>query len=140
MSDLTTDDAGLTTPGDWRCASCGTTRVEHGDSHVSVRERVPFVGMLRVRNEERWIVEALESTLPLCRSTFVMDDHSDDQTVEICQRYAPQVRVLPSVFAGLNESRDKNWLLDQIMAVCEPEWIACIDGDEVLERRDPDII
>ena len=92
--------------------------------------------MLRVHNESRWIAEVIESILPLCAKIFVLDDHSTDDTVEICRRYE-KVTVFESPFVGLNESRDKNWLYDQIILECAPEWILCIDGDEVLESAGP---
>lgn len=104
------------------------------------RERHSFIAMLRVRDEERWIAEVIEAVLPLCARVFVMDDHSQDRTTEICGRY-PEVTVLLSPFTvGFNEARDKNWLLDQVEAHCEAEWLLCIDGDEVLEKRGPQII
>ena len=99
-------------------------------------ERSEFVAMSRVRNEARWISEVIEATLPLCGRMFVMDDHSTDETAEICARY-PEVMVFPSPFQGLDEARDKNWLYDRIMEQCRPDWILCVDGDEVLEDDGP---
>lgn len=95
--------------------------------------------MLRVKNEARWIDEVIESILPLCPRVFVMDDHSTDDTAAICSSYAA-VSVLPSPFEGLDEARDKNWLLDRVIESVRPEWVLCIDGDEVLEPNGPDII
>jgi glycosyltransferase involved in cell wall biosynthesis len=96
--------------------------------------------MLRIKNESQWIAEVLESILPLCSKIYILDDHSTDNTIQICHRYLPQVEVLPSPFTGLNEARDKNWLYDEIVRRCRPEYILCVDGDEVLERRGPGII
>jgi glycosyltransferase involved in cell wall biosynthesis len=95
--------------------------------------------MLRVKNEAAQLEEVLNSIFPLCERVFVLDDHSTDNTVEICQRYS-QVTVFNSQFDGMNEARDKNWLLDQILRTCQPDWILCIDGDEVLEAGGADII
>lgn len=97
-----------------------------------------FAGMMRVKNEGRWIGEVIESILPLCDAVYVMDDHSDDDTREIADGF-PGVTVLPSPFSNFNESRDKNWLLECV-TLNRPDWILCVDGDEVLERRGPDII
>lgn len=130
---------GVTTSADWICSSCERPRAQHACVGGFERRKFPFVGMLRVKNEGRWMAEVLESTLPLCYRVFVMDDHSTDDTAEICARYAGVI-VLQSPFVGMNESRDKNWLYDQILAFCQPEWILCIDGDEVLEKRAPQII
>jgi glycosyltransferase involved in cell wall biosynthesis len=86
------------------------------------------IGMLRVKNEARWIDRAIRSILPICDEVLVMDDHSDDDTAEICSRI-PKVGVVQSPFTGLNETRDKNWLLERVRSA---DWIVCIDGDEML--------
>ena len=152
-SSLPTTYSGLTTCDDWICASCLLPRRLHDldpvhiDARESkglhaafVRQTYPFVGMLRVKNEARWIAEVLESILPLCLRVYVMDDHSTDDTARICRSYHPQVTVFESPFSGINESRDKNWLMDQIVRECAPEWVLCVDGDEVLESGGPQII
>lgn len=142
---MTTYDS-IVTPTEWLCSSCGQRRADHECLGGFQRQRVPFAAMLRVHNEARWISEVLESIRPLCERIFVMDDHSTDNTIELSQRFrlganqAEQVKVYNSPFEGLNESRDKNWLYDRIIRECEPEWILCVDGDEVLEMRGPDII
>jgi glycosyltransferase involved in cell wall biosynthesis len=142
---MTTYDQ-IVTPADWLCASCGQPRGAHACLGGFQRRKIRFAAMLRIRNEARWIAEVLESIRPLCQRIFIMDDHSTDDTATICESFRlgadqhEQVTVLPSPFDGLNESRDKNWLYDQIMRECEPEWILCIDGDEVLEARGPEII
>ena len=131
---------GIARPDDWRCGMCGRSRGEHRCVSGFSRIKYNFVGMLRIKNEERWLPEAIESLLPLCGAIFIMDDHSTDASREICQRYASKVTVLESPFVGINESRDKNWLLDQLLIACEPQLIICIDGDEALEERGPGII
>lgn len=153
------------TSDDWLCRVCARPRFEHcnpvdviyfdhysgqrnpmrmwedGDrlGHRFERMTAEFVAMLRIKNEVRWIREVLEALLPLCDRLFVLDDHSTDGTAEICAA-VPRTTVLQSPFVGLNESRDKNWLYDQIVRECKPEWILCIDGDEVLEKRGPQIV
>lgn len=101
--------------------------------HDFERIKYKFVAMLRVHNEARWIKEVIESTFQLCEHVFVLDDKSTDGTASICRALGSRVTVFDSPFIGLNESRDKNWLYDQIIMACRPEWILCIDGDEVLE-------
>jgi glycosyltransferase involved in cell wall biosynthesis len=88
-----------------------------------------ITGLLRVKNEARWIGRVVASLFPLCDRVLVMDDHSDDGTPELCA-VIPGVTVLHSPFDGLNETRDKNWLLDQ--ASTDTGWIVMIDGDEIL--------
>lgn len=137
---------GLTTPADWICANCGFTREQHHCIEGFARQKYKFVAMLRIKNEEQWIAEVIESIRPLCDRIFIMDDHSTDRTRAVIRgfeaKYYPgeKVVLLDSPFEGLDESRDKNWLYDQIMRVCEPEWILCIDGDEVLEKNGPAMI
>lgn len=59
-----------------------------------------------------------------------MDDHSEDESRDICASI-PYVSLFPSPFEGLNECRDKTWLLEKAMER-KPEWIVWIDGDEAL--------
>lgn len=136
---MTTYDT-IAAPADWLCTHCNRPRSAHTCLEGFAHQQLDFVAMLRVRDEERWISAVLESVRPLCEKVFLMDDHSSDRTVEFAKRFEPMVTVLHSPFEGLNESRDKNWLYDQIMVRCEPKWILCIDGDEVLEANGPAII
>jgi glycosyltransferase involved in cell wall biosynthesis len=110
-----------------------------------------FAGMYRIRNEAKWIKEVIESALPLCERIFIMDDHSDDGTYEICQEFDDrQVTVFRSPFqpGDLDETRDKNWLYKKILDAYPtdehgyhwPGWICCIDGDEVFEEAALDTI
>lgn len=87
-----------------------------------------IVGMLRVKNEARWIERSLSSILPVCDRVLVMDDHSTDDTPALCAAF-PRVTVIDSPFADLDECRDKNWLLEQVRGA---DWVLCIDGDEML--------
>jgi len=142
---MTTYDQ-IVTPADWLCSECKRPRAAHTCLGGFHRRKIRFAAMLRIRNEARWIAEVLESIRPLCEWIAIMDDHSNDKTAKICEMFKydadhnEQVTVLPSPFDGLDEARDKNWLYDQIIAACEPEWILCIDGDEVLEKSGPDTI
>lgn len=86
------------------------------------------IGMMRVKNEARWIERSIASILAVCDRVMVMDDHSDDGTPFLCASL-PGVDVFDSPFADLNETRDKNWLLSRAPAA---DWILCIDGDEML--------
>lgn len=89
-----------------------------------------IVGMLRVKNEQRWIVRAIQSILPICEKVLVMDDHSTDATPRLAA-VLPRTEVFESPFTGLDECRDKNFLMGMAMKL-GAAWIVCIDGDEVL--------
>lgn len=99
-----------------------------------------MIGLMRVKNEARWIARCVSSILPLCDQVLVMDDHSTDGTPDICAAL-DGVRVLTSPFpAGdLNETRDKNWLLDQARPL-DPDWILMIDGDEMFAPEAVEVI
>lgn len=78
----------------------------------------------------------LESIAPVCDHVFVFDDHSEDETVKDCYRELNEgVTVLCSPFrlGVIDESRDKNYLLDHVLEA-EPDFVLAIDGDEVLEH------
>lgn len=88
--------------------------------------------MLRVRNEARWLSEVLGALKPVCERLFVMDDKSTDGTDEIARQCGATVMLSP--FCGIDESRDKDWLLGHVQSECPAgTWVLCIDGDEVLD-------
>lgn len=113
---------------------------------------MPFLGMMRVRNEERWIERAIKSLLPVCESIYVMDDNSTDRTKEItrslgCVCLLSPFPALPhrnSPLGALDEARDKTWLLDAITSLIpknqigptSPYWVLYMDGDEELVGQD----
>lgn len=89
-----------------------------------------MIGMLRVKNEARWIERVIGAMLPLCERVCVLDDHSIDGTRALCAAI-PGVSVFDSPFFDLDETRDKNYLLGRIDAEWD-EWILALDGDEIL--------
>lgn len=94
-------------------------------------------GMIRVQNEGRWISRVVRSIAPLCEQVFVFDDHSTDDTADICRREG--CVVLPSPFTGFDQRRDMQHLYEQTM-VPKPDWIISIDGDEELAQADQEIV
>src|SRR5690242_19614938 len=94
---------------------------------------------MRIKNESRHIQEVLARLLALCSVVFVFDDRSTDNTIGICSTFGNRVRVFPSPFKDLNEARDKNYLLERLKEA-QADWVAWIDGDEVLERKGPKLI
>src|SRR5947209_4963962 len=95
-----------------------------------------IAGMMRIRNEARWIREVLESALHVCDRIFVMDDHSTDDTAAICREFPALVTLYSSPFEGLDEARDKTWLLSQLRRECRADWVLSIDGDELLTQHE----
>jgi glycosyltransferase involved in cell wall biosynthesis len=92
-----------------------------------------FVGAMRIKNEAPHISEVVTRALSLCERVFVFDDHSSDDTVKTCESLGDRVAVSTSPFTGLDEARDKNYLLQSVIA-WNPRWVFWIDGDELLER------
>lgn len=91
-----------------------------------------FLCAMRIKNEAKHIHEVLSQVLLLCQRVFVFDDHSTDDTIAICKSFGDRVSIFLSPFDGLDEARDKNYLLKKVIAA-GPEWVLWIDGDEVLE-------
>lgn len=89
-----------------------------------------IIGMLRIKDEARWIKDVLRSMLPACDRIFILDDHSSDDTVRICKSF-PAVEMFLSPFDGFSETRDKNYLIEQVETVAKSgDFVLAIDGDE----------
>lgn len=93
-------------------------------------------GMMRVKNEAPWIQRSLVSLFEAgVEKLHVLDDDSTDGTRVILTSHAA-VNAYWSPFTGLDEARDKNYLLGRLLDSernLEPhDWIICIDGDEEL--------
>jgi glycosyltransferase involved in cell wall biosynthesis len=98
------------------------------------RVPVKVACMMRVKNEARWIKHTIESVRELCGDLiYVMEDGSTDDTRAIAEAAGAVVLDSPFVDMGLDEARDKNWLMDQVLSRCSPDWILMPDGDEELE-------
>lgn len=95
-------------------------------------------GAMRIKNEGRWIERCLRSLLACCDNVVILDDHSTDNTRDICKSF-DRVAVYESPFNTLNEVIEKNYLLDLIRPSC-PEWVIMIDGDEEIPAHCVEII
>ena len=98
-----------------------------------------LAGMLRVKNESRWIARVIESIKPICNAgIFILDDKSTDDTPRIARECG--ATVILSSEPGINETRDKNFLFKSIMELSNPDWVLHIDGDEELEPAGREVI
>lgn len=87
-------------------------------------------GISRIKNEARWISRVIGAQLMVADKLLILDDRSTDDTAAICRSF-PNVTVFDSPFEGLDETRDKNWLLDRLAEVAKPgELCLSVDGDE----------
>ncbi len=98
------------------------------------REPVKVACMIRAKNEARWIRRTVQSVKELCGAdVYVMEDGSTDDTRAEAEAAGAVVLDSPFVGLGLDERRDKNWLLGEVKGRCNPDWIIMVDGDEELE-------
>src|SRR5262249_20458236 len=99
----------------WRWPGNGKVQGhENGACSAEPRGDPRFLGVLRIKNESAFIHEVLSRALRLCRHVLVFDDHSTDNTVAICESFGDAVTIFQSPFQGLDEARDKNFLLENI--------------------------
>ncbi len=89
------------------------------------------MGIMRIKNEARWIQQSIASQLPICDKVLVLDDHSTDGTRDIVRSFGGRCVLMESPFEGVSEGRDKRHLLQHVLRT-NPEWALWIDGDEVL--------
>ena len=97
----------------------------------------PVVGMLRVRNQAKYIQRTLDAAGTFCKEIVVLDGKSDDGTYEICRRHPKVVRVEqrePPIEKGGAEADDRNLLL-QMAKERNPCFLFAMDGDEIFEAR-----
>lgn len=97
-------------------------------------------GLLRVKNESRWIARVVQGLQVVCDRVLVLDDHSNDGTPDICEELG--CIVYRSSFEGIHEARDKDWLLERVWdhGATIGDWVLCIDGDEILHSDDVGVI
>ena len=95
-----------------------------------------IIGLLRVKNEARWIARVVRSIQPVCDRILIFDDHSTDGTPEVCESMG--FVVLRSHFEGIHEARDKDFLLEKAWEFGARIGDHClmIDGDEALHPDD----
>ena len=94
---------------------------------------------MRIKNEERWLQDVLDSIALTADGIVIFDDGSTDRTPEICQAHPAVLEYHRQDNAVLDEVRDKNILL-KLALKHQPEWILCVDGDEILEDSAPERI
>jgi len=85
--------------------------------------------VILTKNEEARIEECLQHLRPYINFIFVLDGDSEDKTVEIAEKYADKVMVMP--FSG-SFADDKNFARTQVPKDCE--WILWVDADERFDK------
>lgn len=96
-------------------------------------EKKKICGMLRVKNGGEVLKETLSAHSRLCDEIVVFDDHSTDNTEEICKSFPKVVDYYKSEYTNFNEARDRNQVL-QMAKSRNPDWIFSLDHDEIPEE------
>lgn len=93
-------------------------------------------GLLRIKNEARWIARVVKALQPLCAEILILDDHSTDGTQDICRKLG--CVVFDSPFDDFHEARDKEYLLGKVWDYGAQLGDSCImvDGDEEILSKD----
>ncbi|MDA8374844.1 MAG: glycosyltransferase family 2 protein [Actinomycetota bacterium] len=103
------------------------TREEASRTSVLSRNPRPYVsvGMI-MKDEERFIAQALDSVVPFADEVVIFDTGSTDDSVSIAR--AKGATVLEGEWRD-----DFGWARNQSLAACRGKWILWIDADEVVE-------
>jgi glycosyltransferase involved in cell wall biosynthesis len=92
-------------------------------------------GAMLVKNESgRWLRKVLEQMKMICDKIIILDDHSTDETPEICREYG-EVFYSDKSLWGTNELIQRKLLWD-LVNVRPGDWILCLDADETFEHPD----
>lgn len=107
------------------------------DAEDYVRQR-KLVGAMLVKNEAgRYLERVLEQMAAVCDKVIVLDDGSEDETPELCQRYGAVVHEVEQKTPGVdgwNELRLRQRLWEiATEAAGDGGWILSLDADETLE-------
>lgn len=87
----------------------------------------------RIKNEARWIQQVLDSMATVAHGIVIIDDGSTDETPAICKAHPAVVEYIWQDHPIQDQVRDKDEAL-ALSLTYEPEWMLCLDGDEVLEQ------
>ena len=86
--------------------------------------------MYRLKNEERWIKQSIESIYDFCDEIVIFDDNSTDNTKNICTQFDKVVDIHTKTDFSFDEARDRNFLLNMALKR-KPDVLLSLDGDEI---------
>lgn len=108
-------------------------------SNPDARHYPRIICQMRIKNEERWLKDVLDQIALVADGIVILDDGSTDETPQICQAHPAVIEYHYQDNSQLDEVRDKNLLLEMALKH-NPEWVLCMDGDEILEDTAPERI
>lgn len=88
-----------------------------------MREKVPISVVVLTKNEERNIEDCLKSVL-WAEEIIVVDDFSNDRTIELARRYTDKIYKRRMDIEGIH----RNWAYQK----AKNEWILSLDADELV--------
>lgn len=98
-----------------------------------------IIGITRVRNEVGVIENTLDHVSKFVDGIYVMDDASEDATVQVCEKHEKVRKVLvnrhwDSTPRGRNEAEGtlRQRIYEEALKE-KPDWIYCFDADEYIE-------
>lgn len=94
-------------------------------------ETTRIVGMVLVRNEDRFLGQVLENIAGFCDKIIIADHMSDDATPQVVEKFCAQYRHAEAY--TITELKRSHELLEPFAG--QPVWIFAVDGDEIY---DPD--
>ena len=95
---------------------------------------------LIVRNEASVLERCLRSISTLADEFCVLDSGSDDETVEIAQRFGARVKIDRSLADCSGRLHDFAAARDAALAMARGRWVLSIDADEVLAIAQPEAL
>lgn len=93
------------------------------------------VGLLRAKNEAERLPELLEQMRVFCSKILLLDDNSEDGTVEVAKEYGVEVQYNTGATTA-HEGRDRQ-RLHRWAEKYNPDWIYAPDCDEIMEEDGP---
>ncbi|RPH96034.1 methyltransferase domain-containing protein, partial [candidate division KSB1 bacterium] len=91
-----------------------------------------IICQMNIKNEDRWLRDVLNGIARIADGIVILDDGSTDQTPWICQVHPAVMEYDRQENVPLDKVRDKNHILQMALRQ-KPDWILCMDGDELLE-------
>ncbi|NLT95451.1 MAG: glycosyltransferase [Clostridia bacterium] len=123
-------------------------RVTYSDGLIPVRSNTKdrdnklTLAML-VRNEaNRYLPEVLKHASEYIDEAVILDDASEDNTVEVCRNILQGIplRLTSNAYPGFHNEIALRKQLWELTISTNPDWILCLDADEIFENRVTDEI